>query len=145
MINYKNIIGRLGLSVTFCLWAASLNAAHHGEEKASDKVYEMRTYYTHEGKLDDLKKRFRDHTDGIFKRLGMKSIAYWTPTATPGSKNTLIYILEHDSEADAKKNWQIFIKDPEWKKAYKASKVNGPLVKKIDVVFMHTTDFSAPL
>lgn len=123
----------------------TLNAAHHGEKKSSTKVYEMRTYYTHEGKLDDLKKRFRDHTDAIFTRLGMKSIAYWTPTTSPGADNTLIYILEHDSEQDAKLKWETFVADPAWKKAYKASKVNGPLVKKIDKVFMKTTDFSAAL
>ena len=28
----------------------------------ADRVFELRTYYTNEGKLDDLHKRFRDHT-----------------------------------------------------------------------------------
>ncbi|MCF2948251.1 NIPSNAP family protein [Paraglaciecola aquimarina] len=143
MTNSKKVFVVYLLSSLFGVFSLIVNAAHHGEDKTSNKVYEMRTYYAHEGKLEALKSRFRDHTDGIFNRLGMKSIAYWVPTSEPGSKNTLIYILEHKSEAEAKKNWQIFIKDPQWVKAYKASIVDGPLVEKIDVVFMQTTDFSA--
>lgn len=131
------------VSAIFMLGSLPTLAGHHKEK--SEKVYELRTYYTHDGKLDALKSRFKDHTHNIFNRLNMKVIAYWTPTQSPEADNTLIYIIEHDSEADAKKKWQTFIKDPAWKKAYKASKVNGPLVDKIDVVFMQTTDFSPSL
>lgn len=109
------------------------------------KVYEMRTYHTHEGKLPELQTRFREHTHNIFERLNMKVVAYWIPTAAPESNNTLIYILEHDSELDAKQKWQTFIADPAWIKAYNASIKNGALVESIDVVFMHTTDFSPEL
>ena len=75
----------------------------------------------------------------------MKIVAYWTPTKSPDSNNTLIYILEHDSKQDAKHKWKTFIADPDWNRAYKASKKDGDLVKKIDVVFMRKTDFSPSL
>ena len=101
----------------------------------------MRTYYTHDGKLDALHVRFKDHTQEILERLGMKVVAYWTPTTRPDSENTLIYILEHGSEQDANNKWKTFIADPDWIKAYKASKSNGNLVDKIDVVFIQKTDF----
>ena len=47
---------------------------------AGNRVFEMRTYTTHPGKLDDLHKRFREHTNRIFQKHGMELIAYWTPT-----------------------------------------------------------------
>ncbi len=127
----------------FCLSSFVATAAHHNEKPA--KVYELRTYHTHEGKLDALHARFKNHTHKIFNRLNMKVVAYWTPTHSPESENTLIYILQHDSEQDAKNKWKTFVADPKWKVAYKASKVNGPLVKKIDVVFMQSTDYSPAL
>ena len=126
---------------SFSLFAADNNS----HQNAVSKVYEMRTYHTHDGKLDALHARFRDHTHEIFGRLGMKVVAYWTPTKSPDSENTLIYILEHDSEQDAKNKWETFIADPDWVKAYKKSKINGDLVKTIDVVFLHKTDFSPSL
>ena len=39
-------------------------------------VFELRTYTTHEGKLDALNARFRDHTVGLFKKHGIESIGY---------------------------------------------------------------------
>src|ERR1700730_5873057 len=43
-------------------------------------VYELRVYHVNEGKLDDLLRRFRDHTVRLFEKHGMKNVAYWTPT-----------------------------------------------------------------
>ena len=41
---------------------------------ASADVYELRTYTTNEGKLDNLHARFRDHTVGLFKKHGIESV-----------------------------------------------------------------------
>jgi hypothetical protein len=112
---------------------------------SQQKVYELRTYHTNEGQLPALQNRFREHTQPIFERLEMKVVAYWIPTKAPEANNTLIYILEHDSEEDAKQKWQTFMNDPAWKKAYQASIKDGALVKGIDAVFMQTTDFSPDL
>ena len=46
----------------------------------SDRVFELRTYTTHEGRLDALHRRFREHTNAIFTKHGMTMIGYWTPT-----------------------------------------------------------------
>lgn len=46
----------------------------------------------------------------------MKVIAYWISTKDPEATNSLINILGHDSEKDAKQKWQTFIKDPKWTK-----------------------------
>jgi hypothetical protein len=109
---------------------------------AQSRVYELRTYTCHDGKLEALKARFRDHTIAIFKRHGMESIGYWVPQDPEKSKNTLIYILAHPSLEAAKKNWAAFQADPEWVKARAASEVDGPIVVKTESVYMDPTEFS---
>jgi hypothetical protein len=108
-------------------------------------VYELRVYHAIDGKLDDLLRRFRDHTVALFARHGMKSVAYWTPTDDPQKGRTLVYILEHPSREAATANWKSFQEDPEWIKVKAASIANGELVEKIDSTYMTMTDFSPTL
>src|SRR3954467_7308474 len=78
------------------------------------RVFELRTYTAHDGKLQNVVSRFRDHTMRIFAKHGMASVGYWTPEDAPLAPNTLIYILAHPSREAAKKNWDAFRSDPEW-------------------------------
>ena len=112
---------------------------------ASDLVYELRVYHTYEGKLDDLLRRFREHTTKLFERHGMKNVAYWVPIDDPAKSNTLIYILEHPSRQAAVANWKAFQDDPEWKSVRDKSEENGKIVEKVDSTFMVLTDFSTKL
>ena len=112
-----------------------------GEADGND-VFELRIYKAAKGKLGKLDARFRDHTIKLFNRHGMQSVAYWHPTDEPDSKDNLIYIIKHDSQAAAKKSWQAFIADPDWKKAAKASGV-GRLAKPPASTYMKATDYSA--
>jgi hypothetical protein len=105
-------------------------------------VYELRIYHASEGRLDDLVKRFREHTMKLFQNHGMKSLAYWTPLDDPSKGNTLIYILVHPSREAATTNWKAFQDDPEWHKVRDESEANGKLVDKVDSTFMALTDFS---
>lgn len=109
---------------------------------AQGHVYELRTYYTPEGKLDDLKARFRNHTLKIFERHGMKNVVYGVPMDAPASANTLVYLLQHDSREAAKKSWDAFRADPEWVKVRTESEKNGKLTTKVDSMFLEPTDFS---
>ena len=109
---------------------------------SASKVYELRMYSAGEGKLDALNARFRDNTIRIFNRHHMKSIGYWVPTEGEKAGNTLIYILEHPSRDDARKNWAEFNADPEWQKVKAESEANGKLVLKVDSTFMAPTDYS---
>ena len=93
--------------------------------------------------MDALKARFGDHTDAIFKRHNMKSIGYWVPEDAPASQNLFFYILEHPSREEARKNWDAFHYDPEWKKVKAESEKSGPLVDRIDHYFMDPTSYSA--
>ena len=109
---------------------------------AQSRIYELRTYTCHEGKLEALKARFRDHTIAIFNRHGMESIGYWVPQDPEKSKNTLIYILAHPSLEAAQKNWDAFRADPEWVKTKATSEAAGPIVQKTESVYMTPTEFS---
>jgi hypothetical protein len=109
---------------------------------AQNRVFELRTYTCNEGKLETLKKRFREHTIEIFKRHGMESIGYWIPQ-DERSKTTLIYIIAHPSVEAAKKHWAEFRADPEWIKVSTESELNGKiLAKPPESVFMDPADFS---
>lgn len=108
----------------------------------SDRVYELRTYTTNDGKLDALHARFRDHTMKLFEKHGMENVAYSVPTDEPKSANTLVYLLAHKSRDAARASWKAFIDDPDWRTVFEESRSNGPLVKKVESVFLERTDYS---
>jgi hypothetical protein len=126
------------------VWAGAQPEQARAAQSAAT-VYELRIYHANEGKLDDLLKRFREHTTKLFEKHGMKNVAYWTPLDDPLKGKTLIYILAHSSREAATGNWKAFVDDPEWQKVRDASEVNGKLVDKVDSTFMALTDFSPPL
>jgi hypothetical protein len=111
----------------------------------SGKVYELRIYHVAPGKLESLIARFRDHTDKLFAKHGMKSVAYWTALDEPVKSSTFFYILEHPSREAAAANWKAFADDEEWKTVKAKSEENGKLVEKIDSTFLTLTDFSPHL
>jgi hypothetical protein len=106
------------------------------------EIYELRTYTAHEGKLEALHARFRNHTLKLFEKHGMTNVMYWRPTDEKLKSNTLIYVVKHASREAADKSWAAFRNDPEWKKVRAESEKDGPIVVKVDFVFMETTDYS---
>ena len=109
----------------------------------SGKCYELRTYYAAPGKLEDLHKRFRDHTMKLFKKHDMKVVGFWGPTdKEKGSENTLVYLLEFPSREARDKAWKEFGADPDWQKARTESEKNGKLTDKVDSVILGATDYS---
>lgn len=116
----------LSLSV-FLVLIQTLNAQ-------DTRYFEMRTYTTHEGKRNDLIRRFQDHTLKLFEKNGIENIAYFIPTDE--NINTLTFILAYPDQDSREIFWNKFANDPEWQAAYKASEANGPLVAKVDQVFM---------
>ncbi|APW62663.1 NIPSNAP family protein [Paludisphaera borealis] len=114
------------------------------DEKGSQHVFELRTYYTHDGKLVDLHKRFRDHTCALLEKHGAKLIGFWTPQdEKEGKTSKLIYLVSFPSREAAVKTWKEFGQDPAWQKAKAESEKNGPIVQKVDSVFLDPTDYSA--
>jgi NIPSNAP len=121
------------------------NASEANSMPSTSSVYELRIYHANEGKLDELLRRFRDHTIALFTKHNMKSLAYWTATDDPLKTNTLVYILEHPSREAATANWQAFRDDPEWQSVRDKSEANGKLVDHIDSTYLVLADFSPPL
>jgi len=126
-----------------CGAAVTLGFNTLGGSNSLPHVYELRMYHVNPGKMDALVARFGDHTDAIFKRHNMKSIGYWVPEDAPRMQSLFIYVLEHPSREEAKKNWAAFQADPEWKRVKGDSEANGALVDHIDSIFMDPTSYSA--
>ncbi len=125
--------------LTGTIVAGVLVTAQNAQAQTATRVFEMRTYITHEGKLDDLQARFRNHTTKFFEKHGMTNVGYWVPRDQP---NTLVYILAYPSKEAATKAWEGFRKDEGWLAARTASEANGPIVAKVISVFMDPTNFS---
>ena len=126
------------LALLAALMLTAVIAAPAAEKDA--RIFEMRTYYAAPGKLDDLHKRFREHTTALFTKHGMTNLGYWTPLENPDNK--LVYVLAYPSRDARDASWKAFLADPDWKKAQTESEVNGKLVAKVEQLFMTATDFS---
>ena len=122
--------------------ALTLGVSYLGGSKESQHVYELRLYHVNEGKMDALIARFGDHTDAYFQTTQHEERWLLASGRRPYSQNSLVYILEHPSREEARKNWAAFQEDPEWKKVKADSETNGALANHIDSYFMDPTSFS---
>jgi hypothetical protein len=107
----------------------------------SNRVFELRVYHAVPGKLPALESRFRDTASKLLAKHHLKALGYWEPADAPASDNTFIYILAHSSREEAKKNWDAMFADPAFQEMVKSEQADK-LVEKVDVTFMHPTDFS---
>jgi len=108
---------------------------------SSQPLYEMRIYYSPEGKLDNLHARFRDHTMRLFEKHGITNVAYFVP-AGENPEHKLIYFLSYPNREAREKSWKEFFADPDWQKAAKESEANGRIVQKVENYFLTPTDYS---
>jgi hypothetical protein len=108
MFSRRSLLVACSLVVGMMVSVISRPARSVSAADAKRRVFEIRTYTTAPGKLPDLLRRFRDHTTKLFEKHGMTNIGYWVPTDEPRSKDTLIYVLAHDSRASAEKSWKDF-------------------------------------
>lgn len=140
---YRNN-GFLGLTVFACgiISGSMIQLTSVAGAQSGEHVFELRTYTTHPGRLDALHARFMNHTIDLFERHGMTNIGYFVPQDDPLAQNTLIYVLAHDSREAAEASWAAFLADPDWQVAYQASISDGPIVDKIENVYMDATDYS---
>ena len=100
------------------------------EAQSSNRVFELRTYTAHPGRLDDLAMLQDWMADNTHHE------------SAPLSENTLIYVLAHDSRAAAEASWAAFRDDPEQQRLFEASRSDGPLVESVVSVFMDPTHYS---
>lgn len=117
------------------------NVAAHQDLANGAHFFEQRVYTTADGKLPNLNERFRNHTNHLFVKHGMKLIGYWQPIDQP---NTLVYILAYPSREAREASWAAFRADPEWQRvaAESKEKAGGPIVTKVESTLMVPTDYS---
>jgi len=106
----------------------------------SQRIFEMRTYYACPGRMPAMHTRFRDHTCKLFAKHGMTLVGFWTPADAP--EDRLVYILAYPDRAAADRSWDAFRNDPVWQKAKADSEKDGPIVARIESVFLNPTDYS---
>jgi hypothetical protein len=107
---------------------------------SNNRIFEMRTYYAHQGRMAALDARFRDHTCKLFEKHGIQLVGFWKPTGK--ADEVMVYILAYPSNEAAEKSWKAFREDPVWIKAKEDSEKSGPIVKKVESVFLSPTDYS---
>lgn len=140
-MKYANITLVAAGLLTFA-WAGIAAQESEKGKKVDTRVFEMRTYYAHPGKMTALHARFRDHTNKLFVKHGMTLIGYWSPIDPKQAEEKMVYILAYPSKEAADKSWADFRKDPDWNAARTASEKDGPLVAKVESVFLNPTDYS---
>jgi hypothetical protein len=106
------------------------------------RLFEFRTYDAEPGKLEALKARFRDHTIPLFAIHGIEVIGFWETHGDNDTPDKLLYLLAFADKPAADAAWAAFRVDPSWIEARTESETNGPLVAKLESVFMSPTDFS---
>ena len=135
-----SVFGTIAALVVAFAGAAVLAA--QGDEKVDTRVFELRTYTAMAGKIDALHARFRDHTLKLFEKHHMTVVGFWKPADEKLAKQQLVYLLAFPSREAAATSWKEFQADPEWKAVKEASEKDGPLVEKIDSIYLNPTDYS---
>jgi hypothetical protein len=110
--------------------------------QGANRVFEIRTYTAQPGKFEAMKARFRQHILPLFRKHNLTLVGFWTYADPPGSENTLVYILSHESREAAKKNWAAFIADPVRVKVWADTEKDGPINLKVDSVYLNPFDMS---
>jgi len=119
---------------------ASYELSSPSNLKPDTLCYELRIYTAEKGKLNDLVRRFRNHTTKLFEKHGMTNVGYWTPI--DNSEEKLYYVLSYPNRLKRDSAWANFSADTIWRRVVKESEVNGKIVSKVENVFLKTTDFS---
>src|SRR5262245_22139593 len=98
------------MNTRMMLMTLALGALAGAAQAQEGRVFEMRTYTTHPGKLDALNARFKNHTLALFQKHGMENLWYGVPMeGQPGAGEKLVYVLAHKSRDAAAASWKAFV------------------------------------
>lgn len=137
-------VSALVITLTLTAGMFGIGSAVAQDDAAVDRVFELRTYITLDGRLDALNTRFRDHTLRLFEKHGMTVMGFWEPIdAEKGRGNTLIYMLAFPSEEARHEAWKAFAEDPEWKKVAAESQEDGKILERVESTLLAPTDYSS--
>lgn len=103
-------------------------------------LHELRIYETVPGMLPALHQRFANVTIPLWKKHGIRPVAFWTEDV--GTSNRLVYLLEWESLAEREQKFPAFQADPEWQQKRAESEKDGPLVARIENRILRPTPYS---
>jgi hypothetical protein len=135
-------LGAATLILTLALAGLTVYRGSAQQPAAPSRVYELRTYYVAEGKMQALQDRFRNFTNKLFEKHGMAVVGFWTPQDPKEAQTKLIYILSFPSRQAATERWTAFQNDPDWLAVKRETEKDGKLVERVDSVYMQPTGFS---
>ena len=125
-------------------WSPPLDPANDPQPS----LFELRTYTTNPGKLENLHARFRDHTLALFEKHGMTNLPYFQVLGEKEDDepvaDKLIYFLAHSDEESRNKSFKRFSADPDWVAARNASEKDGKILVKggVESMLLEATDYS---
>ena len=159
------------LTVALCLGAFALGRGSPSwwppvQAEEGGRVFELRLYTVEDGKVGRLSEVFRDNVTKMFARHGMANTAYLLPRdepecgtfragATirepafdygpcPWSRDTLVYLLGHDSPAAAERNWASFVAHEDGLRSFREDYARaGVKVLRIASVLLDPAEYSA--
>jgi hypothetical protein len=97
-------------------------------------LYELRIYYMHPGKMKAINDRFSEATLALFKKHRLHVVDFWEDIDPEHSR--LYYVVEHANKEVRDQNFENFMNDPEWRRVKEASEADGPIVEKIESIFL---------
>ncbi|PZE19684.1 NIPSNAP family protein [Paenibacillus xerothermodurans] len=97
-------------------------------------LHELRIYHIHPGKMQAINERFSKHTLGIFAKHGMRVTEFWQDVDP--EHNRLYYVMEFENMETRDQKFAEFRNDPEWQKIRSESEKDGPIVDKVESVFL---------
>lgn len=104
-------------------------------------IHELRIYHCMPGRLPDLNKRFDTITLALWEKHGIRQAGFWTVLVGPNNQS-LYYLLEWNSMAEREQKWGAFMIDPEWTSKRAETERNGPLVERVENLFLAPTAYS---
>ena len=120
-------------------WGVQALWAKHLEE--ANRIFELRIYSVLPGRMDAMNARFKNHTNALLMKHHMSLIGFWQPQGEDASKK-LYYLVAHKNRNEAVTNWNAFVNDPDWKKAKADSEKDGPIVSKVENIWLDPTEYS---
>jgi len=97
-------------------------------------LYELRIYYMYPGKMEAINNRFSNHTLRIFAKHGMKVTEFWEDTDPEHSR--LYYVVAFENREEREHKWEAFRSDAEWLQVKSESEKDGPIVEKVESIFL---------
>jgi hypothetical protein len=101
-------------------------------------IYELRIYTIHPGRIDAIRKRFSEHTLGIFARLGMQVCDFWEDLE---EQPKLYYTMKYESMEERTRQWEAFSQDKEWNEVKRISELDGKIVESVEQIFMKRAEY----